>query len=84
MFANQGRLDEEGLRRQARSVGMDVLAFTQCLRTGRHESTWKRDLADGTAAGVSGTPSFFVNGQFVEGVEAMNDLDALIQGALGR
>jgi protein-disulfide isomerase len=84
MFANQRSLDEEGLRRQARAVGIDVSAFTQCLRTSRHEPTWKRDFADATAAGVSGTPTFFVNGQLAEGVEALNDLDALIQGALGR
>jgi protein-disulfide isomerase len=84
LYNNQGNLDENGLKRQAREIGLNGPVFDRCLRTGRHTSTWKRDFADGTAAGVSGTPTFFVNGQMIEGVEAVNSVDALVQGALAR
>ena len=33
----------------------------------RHRADWRRDQTDGTALGVSGTPTFFVNGARIEG-----------------
>ena len=42
----------------------------------------KRDLADGKALGVEGTPSFFINGDKAE-IESFNDLVAKIDAELG-
>jgi len=81
MLANQTELDVSGLTRQAGDLGLDTRVFSECLLSGRHRMEWKRDQADGSALGVSGTPSFFVNGTFIEG-GAYDRLDAAIRSAL--
>jgi protein-disulfide isomerase len=83
MFANQGELDRSGLLRQAGDIGLDSRAFAQCLESGRHRAGWRRDQTDGKALGVSGTPTFFVNGTRIEGA-SLPVLDAAIRGVLGR
>ena len=83
MLANQGELDLSGLIRQAGDIGLDSRAFARCLESGKHRADWRRDQTDGTALGVSGTPTFFVNGARIEGA-SLTDLDKAIRGALGR
>ena len=67
MLANQSELDLSGLIRQAGDLGLDSRAFARCLESGRHRADWRRDQKDGRALGVSGTPTFFVNGTLIEG-----------------
>jgi protein-disulfide isomerase len=83
MLANQTELDLSGLIRQAGDLGLDSRTFARCLESGRHRVDWRRDQTDGRALGVSGTPSFFVNGAFIEGAD-QDQLDAVIRAALGR
>jgi protein-disulfide isomerase len=83
MLANQTELDLRGLIRQAASLGLDSQTFSTCLESGRHRADWRRDQADGAALGVSGTPTFFVNGAFMEGPD-LAQLDGAIRAALGR
>ena len=83
MMANQGELDLSGLIRQAGDIGLDSRPFARCLESGRHRADWRRDQTDGRALGVSGTPTFFVNGTRIEGA-SLPDLDTAIRGALGR
>jgi protein-disulfide isomerase len=83
MLANQGELDLSGLIRQAGDLGLDSRSFARCLETGRHRAEWRRDQADGNALGVSGTPTFFVNGTRIEGAD-LGTLDAAIRAQLRR
>jgi protein-disulfide isomerase len=83
MLANQTELDLSGLIRQAGDLGLDSRTFARCLESGRHRVDWRRDQTDGRALGVSGTPSFFVNGAFIEGAD-QDQLDAAIRAVLGR
>ena len=83
MLANQSELDLSGLIRQAGDLGLDSRTFSSCLQSGRHRTDWRRDQLDGAALGVSGTPTFFVNGAFMEGPD-LAQLDAAIRAALGR
>jgi protein-disulfide isomerase len=41
-------------------------------------------VADGTRAGVTGTPAFFVNGRLVSGVLPVDSFVRLIDEELGR
>src|SRR5258706_6017671 len=83
MLANQSELDLSGLIRQAGDLGLDSRTFSTCLQSGRHRAEWRRDQMDGAALGVSGTPTFFVNGAFMEGPD-LAQLDGAIRAALGR
>lgn len=44
----------------AKNVGLNSGQFKECLDSGKFDAEVKKDIADGYAAGVSGTPSFFV------------------------
>jgi len=60
-------LDVEQLKTQARSLGLDVTAFNQCLDSGEEAATVAQDRAEGLKLGLTGTPSFFVNGHYFSG-----------------
>lgn len=44
----------------AKNLGLDVNQFQQCLDSGKFKDEVAKDLADGMAAGVSGTPSWLI------------------------
>lgn len=44
----------------AKSLGLNVSQFQQCLDSDKFKNEVDKDLSDGTAAGVQGTPSWFL------------------------
>jgi protein-disulfide isomerase len=62
LFANQGTLGADDLKRYAANVGMDEERFSQCLDAGKYAERVKKDVEEGQRYNVRGTPSFFVNG----------------------
>jgi protein-disulfide isomerase len=50
----------------AREVGLDMQAFERSLSAGAHRRIVEVDHADGRTLGVTGTPTFFVNGRLLE------------------
>lgn len=67
MFINHDQLDDESLKIYAQQVGLDTNQFNECLDSGKYKKEVENDYANGLAAGVTGTPTFFINGQIVEG-----------------
>jgi protein-disulfide isomerase len=53
----------------ASDLELDSDAFADCLDSGKYTEEVQKDLAAGSAAGVSSTPAFFVNGVFVTGAQ---------------
>jgi protein-disulfide isomerase len=76
LFANQDKLSEDGLKELAAKAGLKKDAFAKCLASGRHAADWKKDADDGRKAGVTGTPSFFINGRMLFGNQTF---DAFVQ-----
>ena len=74
----------EALTRFARETDMDVVAFQQCLSTGKHRSEIDRDIQEATNFGVTGTPGFFINGRLVSGAQAYESFAQIINDELGR
>src|SRR3989344_2166060 len=50
------------LKNWASQIGLNSVNFNQCLDSGKYKTEVEKDLADGSAYGVSGTPAFFING----------------------
>ncbi len=46
----------------ANQLGLDVPQFRQCLESSKYRDEIVNDYNDGIAYGVSGTPTFFING----------------------
>jgi protein-disulfide isomerase len=68
LFANQRAMAPAQLAEHARAIGADAAAFSSCLESGRHAARVERDLADGAAAGVRGTPYFVIGRTGADGI----------------
>ncbi len=49
----------------------DVAAFQACILSNKYEQEIQADLDSGVTLGVSGTPSFFINGQLLVGAQPL-------------
>ncbi len=67
LFENQKALGIDKLPGYAEGIGLDMAKFQSCLDGGTYTEQVAADMAAGSAAGVSGTPAFFINGRFVNG-----------------
>ena len=82
LFENQKALDKESLIKYANELQLDGAAFTECLDTGKFTADVRQDLSEGQAAGVTGTPAFFVNGRFINGAVPFEQFAAIIDEEL--
>ncbi|MBI2133804.1 DsbA family protein [Candidatus Woesearchaeota archaeon] len=84
LFENQNALDKENLKKYAREIGIDGGIFDSCLDSGKFSSEVQKDLDDGIAYGVSGTPAFFINGKLIEGAQPYPVFEKAINEALNK
>jgi len=63
-FQNQQELSVVNLKKWAQSIGYDIGG---CIDSNKYESEVQKDSADGSNAGVSGTPAFFINKKLISG-----------------
>ena len=78
LFKNQKKLDPTDLKAFAGEVGLDVQKFTQCLESGDKKKVVDADQQAGLAAGVGGTPAFFINGIFLNGAVPIDEFKKII------
>ena len=62
----------------AAEIGLDVVAFDSCVTANKYESEIQSDLSEGSALGVTGTPSFFLNEQLLVGAQPIDVFDGAI------
>ncbi|MER5650581.1 thioredoxin domain-containing protein [Streptosporangium sp. NPDC002524] len=65
----------------AQDLGLDMAAWDKAYDDPATLARIKKDMADGEALGVQGTPTFFLNGEKLE-PESSDDLKAAIDAAL--
>lgn len=70
------------LKLWASQIGLDKAKFNQCLDSGKYKAEVQKDFDDGTSAGVSGTPSLFINGRLVVGAQPYASFKAIIDEEL--
>jgi protein-disulfide isomerase len=78
LFDHQAALSESDLVGYAADLGLDVGIFTQCLQSGQHAAEIQQDFQDGVAAGVTGTPTFFINGNKLPGVVTLSAWEQIV------
>ncbi len=66
----------------AAEVGVSQGKFQSCLDSGEFTAHVQQDEQEGTAFGVNGTPTTFVNGQPVEGAVPYEQLKQVVQSLL--
>lgn len=72
----------DDVKKWAAGAGLDMLKFNQCLDSGKYKQEIEKDLADGSAAGVSGTPATFINGRPVSGAQPFAAFKVIIDEEL--
>jgi protein-disulfide isomerase len=60
-------LDIDQLKAQARALSLDGAQFDKCLDSGETAAAVQQDRQEGVKLGLTGTPSFFINGHFISG-----------------
>jgi predicted DsbA family dithiol-disulfide isomerase len=76
------KLDVSDLKEQARSLHLDGPRFDQCLDSGQTAAAIEKDAAEGRRLGLTGTPSFFINGHFASGALNYSSLRDLVEQQL--
>lgn len=71
-------------KQYAQQIGLDMAKFNTCLDSGKTAGEISADTSDGSAAGVSGTPGFFINGQKLVGAQPFSVFDQAIQAELNK
>lgn len=79
LFAHRTALSPDDLPRHAEAVGLALPEFQACVDSGRYAEKVRQGLTDGKAAGVRGTPTFFVG--FTDGEATTITVTRRLRGA---
>jgi protein-disulfide isomerase len=83
IFDYSGSLEVSNLKSIAKTVKLDQASFDQCLDSGKRAGAVAMGQLQGKALGITGTPTFFINGHMVTGAakyETLRDLVAQESG----
>lgn len=78
LFINQKNLSEDIMKEIAKQIGLNTEVFNNCLDTRKHQEEVVDDFKDGLTLGVTGTPTFFINGEKFEGVLSLDNFKQVI------
>lgn len=84
MFANQDSLDNEGLKKIAKKIGLKSDQFEKCLSEKKYLEQVKSDMEEGRKIKVKSTPTFFINGQLINGAQPIEVFSEIIDEELAR
>jgi len=87
-FQNQKDLNLQNLKdktlEQLKDTNIDVAKWTDCFDNKKTEDIVKKETAEGSSVGVSGTPAFIINGRLVSGAQPFESFKTVIDGELAR
>jgi protein-disulfide isomerase len=84
MFADQSKLAATDLKATAQKLGLDTKQFNACFDQAKPDTGIRQDMAQGQSLGVTGTPTFFINGRELVGAQPPPKFNELIDEELAR
>jgi Na+/H+ antiporter NhaA len=84
LLAHQDELRPFELVRHANDLGLDTERFWDGLRRREYAARVAEDVASADASGVTGTPSFFINGRRYTGAYDIDTLTRVVRAARAR
>ena len=63
-------------------IGLDSASFAECVNSGRYAQDAQMSAFEGQRAGVSSTPTFFINGRMIRGNAPLDQFERAIEAAL--
>ncbi len=82
VFADQANLTRDGFIAKATQLDLDVAQFTTCYDNQQHRDEILADYQAGEALGVTGTPTFFINGRPLIGAQPLDAFVNVIESEL--
>jgi len=67
---------------RAAELGLDLVRFERDLDSGRFKVIVQKDVAEGRRLGVTGTPTFFVNGRRLVGAQPLEVFKQVVEEEL--
>lgn len=84
LFDRSPRASAQDLKQYANELKLDEAAFNQCLDSGKYRTEVNADMQEGSRLGVTGTPTFFINGRLLVGNQPIGEFQKLIDRELSR
>ncbi len=84
LMQGTGDLSDQDLKQRAQQLGLDPVAFNACYDGRRHEATVQASFQQGSELGVTGTPTFFINGRMLVGAQPYEEFKQIIEEELQR
>lgn len=82
IFTNQKQMTIADLKDYAAKIGLKTAQFNQCLDSQKYKTNIERDAKLGGELGVSGTPTFFLNGRVINGAQPFSVFRSAIEEEL--
>ena len=82
LFEGQSQATIKDLKRSAEQLKLDPKSFGQCLDSGKHQAAVEADVQEGARLGVTGTPTFFINGRILVGAQPLESFRRIIEAEL--
>ena len=82
LFGNQQALDRPSLDKYAEEIGLNMAKYKAAMDQHLYKDQIDKDSKEGTANGASGTPAFFINGQFLSGAQPFESFKKAIDEEL--
>jgi protein-disulfide isomerase len=79
---DEGYFARVRLEKMAEAIGLDVAQFNDCMDSQKYRDRVEQDGMDGQAAGITGTPSFLINGKLIVGAQPYATFQKEIESAL--
>lgn len=83
LFENQKKLQYHDIMRYGHELGLDLELFKRHLDNRAYSQKVRSHFMSGLKSGVTGTPTFFINGQLYEGEKTYDALRAALSGLGG-
>jgi Na+/H+ antiporter NhaA len=84
LLDHQGELTAKDLTRYAGEIGLDVEVFSRDMRNRAGDAKIAADVDSADLSGVSGTPTFFINGKRHHGAYDIGTLSSAVRAARAR
>ena len=82
IFSAQRDMSPENYREYATDMGLDLAQYDRDVSSGSVKSRIDADVREAAKLGVTGTPSFFVNGRFLSGAQPFESFKRIIDEEL--
>lgn len=84
LLSAQQAMTDADIAGHARSIGLDVERFHECVASDLHQAGIQADIELGRSLGVQVTPTFFINGVLLSGAQSYDRFASLIDRELTR